>query len=243
MQNLLNELRLRAIRTLALVVGAVLLTGCLGSPSVSDADNDQVITLGDSIFDFSGEIQKNLESFAGQTFRKYTKSGAEIEGGSIALSVYGQYAEALADNPNIDTIVMNGGGNDILIPAILFDPYNCRVNWWEFGRLSRSCRNLISDIYVSGVNLLNDMAADGVDNVIYLGYYYPTNKLSNLRQAVDHGDSALFYMCQNSVVNCTFIDSRAYINNRDVLIDNIHPTSSGSLKLANLIWPKLQPLL
>ncbi len=47
---------------------SVSLVGCGGS-TVSDADNDQVITVGDSIFDLSNEIQQNLEASAGQTFR------------------------------------------------------------------------------------------------------------------------------------------------------------------------------
>ena len=38
-----------------------------------------------------------------------------------------------------------------------------------FLMLSSSCKNFIDDLYVEAVNLMNDMHADGVDNVIYLG--------------------------------------------------------------------------
>lgn len=225
---------------------SVSLVGC-GGGTVSDADNDQVITVGDSIFDLSNEIQQNLEASAGQTFRKYTKSGAELNGGLIQ-SVYSQYAEAKSDNPNIETVVMDGAGNDILIPVLtLFDPYNCKVDWWEFGKLSSSCKNLINDLYVEAVTLLNQMDADGVDNVIYLGYYHtkdmPVNNLSALKQAVDYGDNKLAQACSYSTANCQFIDPRGKISNSDIKADGIHPTTSGSRKLADMIWPKLQPLL
>ena len=45
--------------------------------------------------------------------------------------------------------------------------------------------------------------------------------------------------CNNANVDCTFIDPRNAINDNDIISDAIHPTTSGSLKLANLIWPEL----
>ncbi|WP_404364222.1 SGNH/GDSL hydrolase family protein [Marinobacter sp.] len=231
---------------------AMSITGCSGAgsllsnPRVSDADNDQVVTIGDSIFALSGELQDFLEEEAGQTFRRYTLSGAELSGGIIATSVVEQYAEARSENPDIDTILMDGGGNDILIPAIAFDPYNCKTQWYQFGRLSSRCRNFIDDIYVDAVNLLNDMHADGVDNVVYLGYYYTKNGLlwlDSMEEAVDYGDYRLSQACSFSAVACQFVDPRSTIRDRDIIIDGIHPNTTGSRKLANLVWPKLQPLL
>lgn len=224
-----------------------LLCACGGGSTVADADNDQVITIGDSIFDLSNEIQQNLESFAGQIFRKYTKSGAELSGGSVAQSIVDQYAEAKTDNSAITTVVMDGGGNDILIPVIsLADPYGCKTNIFR-SDISSNCKALIDDIYVEAVNLLNRMDQDGVNDVIYLGYYRTKNALYNnlgaLAKAVDYGDLRLAQACNNAAVNCTFLDPRNLIVNSDIKSDGIHPTSSGSLKLANLIWPTLQPLL
>ncbi|WP_148863698.1 SGNH/GDSL hydrolase family protein [Marinobacter fonticola] len=231
---------------------ALVLTGCggagslLSNPRVTDADNDRVVTIGDSIFALSGKLQDFLEDKAGQTFRQYTLSGAELTGGLLATSVADQYRTARADNPDIDTIVMDGGGNDILIPAIALDPYNCKTQWYQFGRLSGKCKNFIDDIYVEGVNLLNDMHADGVDNVIYLGYYYTKNGiflLDSMEEAVDYGDTSLSQACSFSAVRCQFVDPRSTINDADIIVDGIHPNTNGSRKLADLVWPKLQPLL
>ncbi len=242
----------KLFRTLVASLCALVLAGCDGVGSlasnarVADADNDQVVFLGDSIFALSGELQDNLEDYAGETFRRYTLSGAELKGGIIATSIYDQYEIAKQDNGNIDTIVMDGGGNDILIPAIFLDPYNCKTNWWQFGRLSRKCRNFVDDQYVDAVNLLNRMDAEGIDNVIYLGYYYTKDALlwlDSLEEAVDYGDLRLGQACAFSTANCQFVDPRSSIRDSDIILDGIHPTSSGSRKLANLIWPKLQPLL
>lgn len=240
------------VKIAATLLIAAGLTGCGGAGSlasnarVSDADNDQVVFLGDSIFALSGDLQDYLESYAGESFRRYTLSGAELTGGVIATAIDKQYEIAKSDNGNIDTIVMDGGGNDILIPAILFDPYNCKTNWWQWGKLSSSCKNFIDDLYVDGVNLLNAMNADGVDNIVYLGYYYTKNGLlflDSMEEAVDYGDMRLSQACNNSTANCTFIDPRSSIRDSDIIIDGIHPSSSGSRKLANLVWPVLEPLL
>jgi len=221
--------------------------GTLASaPWIRNADTDDVVFLGDSIFALSGGIQENLHAWAGGTFRNYTTSGAELVGGILAPSIPQQYDMARADDPDIRVVVMNGAGNDILIPAVAFDPYDCLTQWWEWGRLSRSCRNLIDDLYVDGVNELNRMAGDGVDRVVFLGYYYTKNGLlwvDDLKEAIDYGDLRLAQACQNSVVDCTFVDPRSTIRDWDITVDGVHPDSGGSRKLAELIWPVLQPLL
>ena len=218
------------------------LIACGGTDYVEPADRNDVVTLGDSIFDLSGDIQANLEAQAGLTFRNYTQSGAEISGGLIARSVEGQYADAKSTNPNINIAVMNGGGNDLLIPAMILDPYGCRTHWWLWN-ISRSCRNLVNDTYVKAVNLLNKMGNEGVEDIIYLGYYELPRGNENLERAVGYGDDRLKDACNNSTSNCTFLDPRGMVPENHVLNDNIHPTSEGSKTLSDLIWPVLTNIL
>jgi hypothetical protein len=239
------------LNKIILFVLAGFLTGCgLGPLSyTNNADNNQVITLGDSIFDLSDQLQSNLEDYAGQSFRKYALNGAKLaETSKLIYSVVDQYAHAKEHNADISTIIMDGGGNDILVPAFMkFDPYRCKTHWYQFGQLSDKCKVLIDDLYVDGVNLLNEMDNDGVDNIIYLGYYYPKDglflSLKSLKQAVDYGNDNLSRACENSSADCVFVDPRALIVNSDIAIDSIHPTRSGSRKLADLIWPHLEPIL
>ena len=121
----------QGLRALMALFAVAALVGCTsGNSYVRQADRNEIITVGDSIFDLSGKIQQFLEERAGQTFRDYTLSGAELSGGFVARSVTQQYQDARQDDPNIETIVMDGGGNDILIPALVFDPYGCRTHWW-----------------------------------------------------------------------------------------------------------------
>lgn len=241
----LQTLLLNAKQLLKLSASAAVLASmvaCGGNPYVENADRNDVVTLGDSIFDLSGDIQRNLEAYAGQTFRNYTQSGAELKGGSFATSVVNQYAAAKATDSNIQTLVMNGGGNDILIPAMTLDIYGCRTRWYR-KNISSSCVNLINNVYVDAVNMLNGMDTDGVQNVIYLGYYELPRGNANLLKAVNYGDQRLGDACNNTTANCTFLDPRGMVPANHVLDDDIHPTAEGSLTLANLIWPHLQSVL
>lgn len=240
----------KIIATLLISVG---LTGCGGVGSlasndrVTNADNNQVVTVGDSIFALSGKIQDVLEGYAGETFRQYTISGAEVTGGIFATDIATQFQIAKNDNPDIETVIMDAAGNDILIPIItLFDINNCKTEWYQWWGLSSSCKNLIDDLYVDVVEVLNEMDDSGVENVIFLGYYYTKNALlwlDDVEEAIDYGDMRLSQACANSRANCTFVDPRSTIRDRDIIFDGIHPATSGSQKLADLIWPKLQPLL
>ncbi|MFP2933167.1 hypothetical protein ACLESO_50080 [Pyxidicoccus sp. 3LG] len=237
----------------ALAVSApALLAGCglgqlMSAPWIADADNDDVVFLGDSIFALSGGIQSALHAEAGGTFRNYTTSGAELEGGLITPSIRGQFELAESDNPNSHIVVMDGGGNDILIPTIsLADPYDCKTQWYEFGRLSQRCREYIDDIYVEVADLLNDMSTSGVTDVVYLGYYHLKGGLlgaDDLDEAVDYGDQVLAAACSNAVVDCAFVDPRPVITNADIKSDGVHPATSGSNKIAGLIWAELEPRL
>ncbi|MDA3895545.1 MAG: hypothetical protein PF482_05285 [Desulfobacteraceae bacterium] len=213
--------------------------GLISVDHITDADNNQVVNIGDSVYALSGEINDFLHSWAGQTFRRYSFSGDMI------ADVADQYIDAKNDNPDIDIIFMDGGANDILIPATLFDPYNCKVDWWE-SSLSSSCKSLIDDIYVDAVNLLNQMDQDGVDKVIYSGYYdlkFGLIGTTALNDAVDYGQVKLSLACSNSTVDCTFVNPQPIMTSSDLVVDGVHPTTSGSEKIAGLIWPVLEPLL
>ena len=104
-------------------------------------------------------------------------------------------------------MVGDGGGNDILIPAIAFNSNGCKTRWWQRG-LSDDCRELIDSLYVEGVDFLNEVAESGVESGILTGYYYTKNSLvsgnlDDLEEAVDYGDKKLKKACQNSAAAIT----------------------------------------
>jgi len=215
--------------------------------NITSAGNNKIVNLGDSIFALSGKISDYLHSYAGKTFRRYCTSGAYFNGTSIltSFSVYKQYDKAKSDYSTIDTIFMDGGGNDILIPATMyFDPNSCKTS----GTLSAKCKTSIDNVYVTAVNLFNKMGTAGVKNLIFLGYYHIKSGVigtTALNAAVDYGDTKLAQAVANaSTITGTkvFIDPRSSIVNSDIIIDGVHPADSGSKKLADMIWAKLKLL-
>jgi hypothetical protein len=244
MKSFKSSLVIRVAVTL-LLISVVSACGIVSVSWIRNASRNDVVNVGDSIFALSGKIHDDLQSVAQQTFRRYSKSGATITGGDIFTpGIDQQYATAKSDHPYIQTIFMDGGAYEILIPSILFDPYHCKSS-----TLTSSCRALIDDVYVDAVTLLNQMGRDGVQNIIYLGYYHVKNGLfgsTSLNPAVDYGDTRLAQAVQNATAANNyrvFIDPRPNIVNSDIIIDGVHPNDSGSQKLANLIWAKLQPKL
>lgn len=234
----------KVVKTAAASVVAISVVGCTGNPYEESVNGrNDVVTLGDSIFDLNGVIQETLEARAGTQFRDYTSSGAELKGGAFAPSVYEQYSAANTTNGNINTILMDGGGNDILIPATLFDPYRCRTRWYR-SNPSSSCVNLIAEQYYDAVDLLNQIDADGVNDVVWLGYYELPRGNANLTKALNIGDDYLGYACEVSTsASCSFVDPRGTVPASQVESDDIHPTPAGSVNLANQIEPVLFPLL
>lgn len=240
---------------LACMISVLTLTvmGCgagalMSVDQVTDADNNDVVNLGDSIYALSGDIYTELESKSGETWRHYAISGAQAVGGFLADPIPDQYEDAKNDDPNIRTVYMDGGGNDILIPAIALDPYGCKnCNYWWCGDISQSCKDLIDDVYVETVDLLNQMDDDGVEQVVYLGYYHLKwglfGNLTKLDDAVDYGDKMLKQACDNSTVNAQFVDPRADFEGLEsdyIIADGIHPTAEGSAVLADLIWDVIE---
>jgi len=240
---------------LALVLVAATAACQGGQPRrANGAQNNQVLFLGDSIFALSFGIENNLENRFG-TFRSYTASGARLSQGGIAPSIRSQFASAERVNGNTAVVVMNGGGNDLLFPVLSGDPQRC-LTPNQNAALSASCQRLLTQVSMDLTDFLNQLAQSGVRNVIYLGYYYTKNAgrggitngapLSQLRQAVDFSAMALNQGCGRvSTPNftCTFLDSRGTIQPQDIVNDGVHPATSGSNKLADLIAPRLQPLL
>jgi hypothetical protein len=196
-----------------------LFTGCFPD---YDNQNDQVVMLGDSIFALSGEIANELERLSGEAYRSYYVSGAELEGGFV-MAIPRQYIRARNQDPDIRTIIMDGGGNDIQIGAAA----ECS------GRVvTQDCKDALQGALDAADRLFSDMRADGVQDIIYMNYFYFLNE--GLKPAFDwmHGQMAALASQHGAIV----VDPMPYMDPSLIGNDNIHPTDEGSQMLANLIW-------
>jgi lysophospholipase L1-like esterase len=201
--------------------------------------NNKVVMIGDSIFHLSNEIAKNLETYSGEAYRQYYMSGAQMIGGTMT-PVIKQYANAKADDPIIRTVIMDGGGNDILIN-------NQEVCSGD--TVSQECKDLIEPVFEAARTLFREMYNDGVQHMIYLGYYVvdPDGYMigeAGLKGVTDYSAAKSKATCDELNVEFGktigyYIDTRdAFIGHeKDYIIsDGVHPSAAGSKVLADLIW-------
>lgn len=245
-------MRTGEFKTFCVVALSVVAMGTLGLscddllsvPQLPDADNDEIVNIGDSIFALSGDIYKELEAKAGETWRHYALSGSQMIGGILGKPIPEQYQQALEDDPNIRVIYMNGGANDVLLQGLLGDPYRCRkCNYWFCGGISRSCKALINDVYAESTDLLTTMFEDGVEQVVILGYYHTTiglfGDMRDFIKATDYGAERIISGLEDTDANIEYVDPRDAFDGREwlyITIDGLHPSALGSRVLANMIW-------
>lgn len=195
-------------------------TGCEVDTNV----NNRVVMIGDSIFALSGEIANELENLSGESYRSYYVSGAELEGGFVT-SIPEQYQEACLEDADIRTIILDGGGNDIQVGA---------RTACTGATVSGSCRAKLDDALAAAEQLFREMRDDGVENIVYLNYFYIKN--TDIRPAFLYMHDEMEKLIQK--YDGIIVDPMPIFNEHPEYIgsDNIHPTDEGSQVLANLIW-------
>ena len=186
---------------------------------------NDIIIIGDSIFAASGQIRSQLQSISPMEIRSYAVNGARMSG------VISQYERARGNGIS-RTIIMNGGGNDVLQGNVGI----CR----DF---ADSCRAIVDGVVEKARELFKSMKADGVETVVYLGYYYTKGVFAGgLDDALDYSTEKTLEVCEDDDhIRCIVVDPRDAFNGRSGLIswDGIHPSSSGSRLLAELIWESM----
>lgn len=220
-----------AIMVLGILSIGLLAAGCI-QPEVT---KPCVVMLGDSIFALSDEEGKVLFELAGDNYREYSVSGAQLVGGPIK-TVLEQYDEAKADNPIIRTVIMDGGGNDILIGANA----TCSVDYGT--PLSAECNAVMDEVLAAAREMFETAVADGVKSVVFQGYYYV--RAQKLWQVTDEFQDKGIQLANEldakyPDVKIIYIDPRDHFDrdNQDYLIvDGIHPNAEASAVLANLLW-------
>ena len=229
------KMPLQSLKNSVLLVGALLSFNALavtdgGGWGTPPAATTKMI-VGDSIFALSGEIHEFLEDDLDETIDTYARSGCQVLGGNLICNSYyavpRQYARA--SKSGISTVIMNGGGNDFL----LGDGADCGE------ASSRACQELLVEIEEVLAGMFDDMRGDGINEILFLGYYYTETSGKNF----DINTQSSSYKAQNyPAMGVKFIDTRnAFWGNERSYIgsDGIHPTAAGSRVLADLIKARL----
>jgi len=230
---------------------------------------DKVVMIGDSYLD-PAYSDTALDLFAdaqgvgalptGTTYRHYYQGGASMTGSPPLTIPYQFTNEALTDvsvtNPaDIDTVIMTGGGNDVLLGnpscAASAPPGNA------------SCSTTLDNVVAAATELGKTMATSGVKHVVF--FFYPHFDPAGggllpvpspaINDTLDYGydlaekaccgttfiATADNYTCRGNASgpDCLFVDTRPAFEGHtaDYLgADHVHPSPAGAEVLAALVW-------
>jgi len=187
----------------------------------TQAFGDSIYMFGDSVFALNGVVKTELEDLSGRPVTSHATTGATMK------EIFLQYTAAR--NEEIDLVVMNGGGNDILDNMV-----NCL-------RFNDHCRMAIHEALSVMEYTLNTLADDGVETVVWVGYYKPVRFMLPLRRALEYAWPLMAEVCANSPVRCVMVDPRIIFSEIKgvIKLDGVHPTEKGSKIIAEQIWETL----
>ena len=212
----------------------ILLAFCYACPGYAKKyrgesfDYGQIAIIGDSIFAYP--LSRRISAYINDKFylpvRDYSVNGAVLlrENGPYVISKQ-YYDRVKKDLPFIDTIIMDGGGNDS------FAHENDCVRY--------NCPEMLDKVIDELSNFFDTLKEDGVTNVIFLGYYRPKGIKERLGPFLDAVTERIKTTCDTATLNCVFVDPRAVFEYRArenlIVIDGVHPSSRGASIIANMI--------
>jgi hypothetical protein len=209
---------------------------------------NQVVLVGDSYINWvSHTFPADLTKEAGVTYRLYAVGGTAMGSGGIGL-IPPQFDQAVAADPNIIAVVMDGGGNDILVPDTVQFPQggDCRQN--TTSPMIPDCQKIVQKAVDKAVELMNTAADKGVKDVVY--FFYPHVPEGTLigglhpNEILDYALPMVKATCDGARtrtggrLTCHFLDLIPVFDMHPdwFAFTDIHPNPTGSAAMAKAVW-------
>lgn len=203
----------------------------LGACARGQITADQLLIVGDSFFGATHEITSSLQTLARAAGALASNASyrdvSSIVDNTLASAGNGisdQYTSATVSAP-AKVVIMNGGGADVI---------------------TASCSNAaacpaLTAAASAAQALLSKMAADGVQNVVYV--FYPNPLDTDLQAKMDALRPLVQSACAGSAVPCQWLDLRPTFAGQYasyIQADGLDPTAAGSAASAAAIWTTMQ---
>lgn len=185
-----------------------------GEEDLGVGDGHDVVLIGDSWMNLGlgvGIQQSVVKAASGASYRPYGVPGTRMLDGVIPR----QYDDAKAANPDIKTLIMTGGGNDVLLdPMVLAD---CVI-------LGAVCKGKIDEVGAAYTTLASKAAADGVQDLVIVLY---TRGTLMGAKVIDYIWEKMRPICDDAPVRCHLLDPDALGAGILKTRDGIHPDDAG----------------
>ncbi|HVW24420.1 MAG TPA: SGNH/GDSL hydrolase family protein [Polyangiaceae bacterium] len=203
-------------------------------------NSSEVVFLGDSYVNYdvahpalqllvAQDAVKDGALMSGQAYRSYAVAGATMAAASLNM-IPPQWPQAKAASADITTVIMDGGGNDVLI-----NNPQCKAAGSEN---DATCKMVVANTVMAVGNLIDDFQKTGVGDLIY--FFYPHAPVGG----ADISDYALGIL-QNSAKVLSTPTFRMYVVDLVPLFDNhpeyyyidgIHANATGEQVIADAIY-------
>jgi len=218
---------------------------CMKSPN-------QVVVLGDSYVNWiSHTFPSDLAKEAGVTYRMYAVGGTAMGSGGIGL-IAPQLDQAVAADPNIIAVVMDGGGNDILVPDTAQFPQggDCKQN--AMSPTIPDCQKIIQKAVDKATEMMNTAADKGVKDIVYFFYpHVPEGTLiggAHPNAILDYAFPLVKATCDGARartggrLTCHFLDLIPVFDGHPdwFAATDIHPNPTGSAAMAKGVWQMMK---
>jgi hypothetical protein len=209
--------------------GAAGTGGAAGTPAMEEepradlgeGDGSDVITIGDSWMSLGTTgIQQSLVRVSGQRYRTYGVGGTRL----LNEQIPNQYASAKRADPDIKTVVMTGGGNDIIqVPGLRDDCMNGGMQ----------CDMVLIEILDKLTDMWTQMATDGVQDVIYVQYSNPEGE--NVTFSRTNGDGVP-KRCEEvpAPLRCHLLETLDIVMGD--IPDGIHPSAAAYNRIGEAVY-------
>jgi hypothetical protein len=189
-----------------------------------------VVLLGDSwmsntlqIEGTGGGLAPSLIAAAGKPYRNYAVQGVMmLTSSAFGPAIPTQYDAAKRANPAIKTVVMTGGGNDIIQNPTIQSACNTG---------GAACVELLNKVSDAMNTLWTKMADDKVEDVVYVQY---ASDVGSTDPSV-RGMQKTPAICTMGRIRCHAVDSTAAVM-KQIAGDGIHPLQSANTRLAKVVY-------
>ena len=217
---------------------------CLTKPS-------QLVVVGDSYLNWiTHTFPDDFRSAFGAEYRMYAVGGASMGSGGIAGFIPDQFAQAIAEDPDILASVMTGGGNDILIADTVLYPGSDTCKDRLDAPMDKVCQDVIANAMEVASKLMDTAAEAGVRDVVYLFYpHIPGGGFGgmNPNAILDYSLPMARDLCTGAAtrtegkLRCHFLDLvPVFDGHADWFADDgIHENSLGSAAMAQEVMKLL----
>lgn len=205
-------------------------------PDQGMGDGKDVITMGDSWMNLMANvgIENSLERVSKRDYRNFGVSGTKL----LDEVIPNQYETALKGGP-VKTVVMTGGGNDIIQDKVIFQLLSPSCADENFGD---ECKQQLDKIADRMVKLWAKMAQDGVQDVVVVGYTKTAAPIGvAVSKSSDYSNQKIPALCAAAPapLRCWTLDTDMAVPNI-MLRDGIHPVDADYDKIGAAVWKLMQ---